>query len=103
MRTGLGTIMGRCNEIVGCFNTDPDEFDPIFMQGPEDVMRKNFWQRCLTSSQPVLPASTSSGRTTAVIEGQHRAGVEAAPAVAGVIDTTAGMAVRAMIRAAMES
>jgi hypothetical protein len=25
MRTILGTNMGRYNEIVGCFNTDPDD------------------------------------------------------------------------------
>jgi uncharacterized protein len=35
MRTVLGTIMGRYNEIAACFNSDPDEFDPIFWEGPE--------------------------------------------------------------------
>jgi uncharacterized protein len=30
MQTVLGTIMGRYNEIVACFNNDSDEFDPIF-------------------------------------------------------------------------
>ena len=35
MRTVLGTIMGRYNEIVACLDTDPDDFDPIFLEGPE--------------------------------------------------------------------
>src|ERR1700681_4385677 len=33
MRTVLGTIMGRYNEIVACLNSDPDSFDPIFLEG----------------------------------------------------------------------
>src|SRR5271168_5100765 len=36
MRIILGTIMGRYSEIVACFTSgDPDEFDPIFWEGPE--------------------------------------------------------------------
>src|ERR1700733_14069710 len=35
MRTVLGTIMGRYNEIAACFNNDAEEFDPIFWEGPE--------------------------------------------------------------------
>jgi uncharacterized protein len=35
MRTVLGTIMGRYNEIAACFSSDPNEFDPIFWEGPE--------------------------------------------------------------------
>jgi hypothetical protein len=27
--------MGRYNEIVVCFNGEPDEFDPIFWEWPE--------------------------------------------------------------------
>jgi hypothetical protein len=33
IRTVVGTIMGRYNEIVVCCNGDPDEFDPIFGNG----------------------------------------------------------------------
>src|SRR6202158_4983420 len=36
MRTVLGTIMGRYNEIVACLDTDSDNFDPIFLEGPEE-------------------------------------------------------------------
>jgi uncharacterized protein len=30
MRTVIGTIMGRYNEIATCFASNPDEFKPIF-------------------------------------------------------------------------
>ena len=43
MRTVLGTIMGRYNEIVACFNSDPDEFDPIFWEGPEGEVIASDW------------------------------------------------------------
>lgn len=43
MRTVLGTIMARYNEIVACFNGDPDEFDPIFWQGPEGEVIASDW------------------------------------------------------------
>jgi uncharacterized protein len=43
MRTVLGTIMGRYNEIVACFNTNPDEFDPIFWEGPEGDVIASDW------------------------------------------------------------
>ena len=33
MRAVLGTIMGRYNEIVACFNNDAAEFDPILWEG----------------------------------------------------------------------
>ena len=35
MRTILSTIMGRYNEIVACLNFDPNNFEPIFWEGPE--------------------------------------------------------------------
>jgi uncharacterized protein len=34
MRTVLGMIMGRHNEIATGLNRDPDELDPIFWEGP---------------------------------------------------------------------
>ena len=43
MRTVLGTIMGRHNETAACFNGDPEEFDPIFWQGPEGEVIASDW------------------------------------------------------------
>jgi uncharacterized protein len=43
MRTVLGTIMGRYNEIVACLDTDPDDFDPILLEGPEGVVIACDW------------------------------------------------------------
>jgi uncharacterized protein len=38
MRTILGTIMGRYNEIVACLDTNADDFDPILLEGPEGMV-----------------------------------------------------------------
>ena len=43
MRTVLGTIMGRYNEIAACFNGNADEFDPIFWEGPEGDVIASDW------------------------------------------------------------
>lgn len=43
MRTVLGSIMGRYNEIVACFNIDPEEFEPIFWEGPEGDVIASDW------------------------------------------------------------
>ena len=43
MRTVLGTIMGRYNEIAACFNSDPEEFDPIFWEGPSGGVIASDW------------------------------------------------------------
>ena len=43
MRTVLGTIMGRYNEIAACFQTDPAEFAPIFLEGPEGEVIASDW------------------------------------------------------------
>src|SRR6478672_10130209 len=43
MRTVLGTIMDRYNEIAACFDSDPDEFDPIFWEGPEGDVIASDW------------------------------------------------------------
>jgi uncharacterized protein len=43
MRTVLGTIMGRYNEIAACFNGDPDEFEPIFWEGPAGDVIASDW------------------------------------------------------------
>jgi uncharacterized protein len=43
MRTVLGSIMGRYNEIVACLDTDPDDFDPILLEGPEGEVIASDW------------------------------------------------------------
>jgi len=43
MRTVLGTIMGRYNEIVACLADDPDDLDPIFWEGPEGKVIASDW------------------------------------------------------------
>jgi uncharacterized protein len=43
MQTILGTIMGRYNEIVACFDSDPDEFDPILWESPEGDVIASDW------------------------------------------------------------
>ena len=43
MRTVLGTIMARYNEIVACFTSDPDEFEPIFLDGPVGNVIASDW------------------------------------------------------------
>jgi yecA family protein len=43
MRAVLGTIMGRYDEIVACLDTDPDDFDPILLEGPEGEVIASDW------------------------------------------------------------
>jgi len=43
MRTVLGTIVSRHNEIAACFNTNPAEFGPIFLEGPEGEVIASDW------------------------------------------------------------
>ena len=43
MRIVLGTIMGRYNEIAGCLDSEPENFEPIFMEGPEDEVIASDW------------------------------------------------------------
>jgi uncharacterized protein len=43
MRTVLGTIMGRYNEIVTCLDSEPENFEPIFLVGPEDEVIASDW------------------------------------------------------------
>jgi uncharacterized protein len=42
-RIVLGTIMGRYNEITGCLNSEPENFEPIFMEGPEEEVIASDW------------------------------------------------------------
>lgn len=43
MRTVLGTIMGRYDEIVACLASDRDEFEPIFWEGPAGEIIASDW------------------------------------------------------------
>jgi uncharacterized protein len=43
MRIVLGTIMGRYNEIATYIDSDPDEFDPIFWEGPGGEVVATDW------------------------------------------------------------
>jgi len=42
-RTMLGTIMGRYNQIAVCFDSNPDDFDPIFSEGRDGNMIVSDW------------------------------------------------------------
>jgi len=39
----LGTITARYNEIIAHFHTDPDSFDPVFLEGPEGHVIVTDW------------------------------------------------------------
>jgi uncharacterized protein len=43
MRTVLGAIMGRYNDIVVCFTSAPDDFEPIFWEGPIGEVIASDW------------------------------------------------------------
>jgi uncharacterized protein len=43
MRTVIGTIMGRYNEIATCFGSDPYQFEPLFLEGPNGVVIASDW------------------------------------------------------------
>ena len=43
MRTVLGTIMGRYNEIIACLDSDPGNFEPIFWEGPQGEVIASDW------------------------------------------------------------
>jgi uncharacterized protein len=43
MRMVLGTITGRYNEIAECFDANPAEFEPIFLEGPADEVIASDW------------------------------------------------------------
>jgi uncharacterized protein len=43
MRIVLGTIMGRYNEIITCLDSEPGNFEPIFLEGPEDEVIASDW------------------------------------------------------------
>jgi len=43
LRTILATIMGRYSQIATCFESDPDDFDPIFREGPRGEVDASDW------------------------------------------------------------
>jgi yecA family protein len=43
LRTILATIMGRYSQIATCFESDPDDFDPIFREGPRGDVVASDW------------------------------------------------------------
>ena len=73
MRTVFGTIMGRSNEIAACFNSDPDEFDPIFWEGPEGEVIASDW------AGGFLDAVALRSQAWRPLIGDDRAGILLAP------------------------
>jgi uncharacterized protein len=57
MRTVLGTIMGRYNEITACFNSNPDEFGPIFWEGPDGEVIASDWAGGFLDAVALRPQS----------------------------------------------
>ena len=43
MRTVIGTIMRRYDEIAACLRSDRDDFEPIFWEGPEGEVIASDW------------------------------------------------------------
>jgi uncharacterized protein len=39
----LGTIMARYNEIIACLDGDPESFNPVFLNGPEEQVIVTDW------------------------------------------------------------
>ena len=66
MRTVLGTIMGRYNEIAACLDRDPDEFDPIFWEGPEGEVIASDWAGGFLDAVALRPLAWKP-----LIEGDH--------------------------------
>jgi uncharacterized protein len=60
MRTVLGTIMGRYSEIAACFDSDPDEFDPIFWEGPEGEVIASDWAAGFLDAVALRPQAWKS-------------------------------------------
>jgi uncharacterized protein len=43
MQTVIRTIMGRYNEIATCFDSDPYQFEPVFLDGPNGEVIASDW------------------------------------------------------------
>ena len=73
MRIVLGTIMGRYNEIVGCLDSEPEDFEPIFMEGPENEVIASDW------ASGFLDAISLRPKAWEPLIAHHRAGIMIMP------------------------
>ena len=73
MRTVLGTIMGRYNEIITCLNSEPENFEPIFLEGPEDEVITSDWAAGFLDAVALRPKAWEPLIT------HHRAGIMIMP------------------------
>jgi len=72
MRTVLGTIMGRYNEIGACLADGPDDLDPIFW-GPEGEVIASDWAGGFLDAVALRPAAWEP------LINDHRAGIMMLP------------------------
>jgi len=73
MRTVLGTIMGRYDEIVACFNIDPEKFEPIFWEGQEGNVIASDWAAGFLDAVALRPKAWEP------LMKDHRAGIMMMP------------------------
>jgi uncharacterized protein len=73
MRTVIGAIMGRYNEILTCFNDDPNTFEPIFWEGPDGEVIASDWAAGFLDAVALRPKEWEPLIT------HHRAGIMMMP------------------------
>ena len=73
MRTIVGTIMGRYNEIVACINTDPEALEPIFWEGPQGEVIASDWANGFLDAVALRPQAWEPLIT------HHRSGIMMMP------------------------
>ena len=73
MRTVIGTIMRRYDEIAACLSSDRDDFEPIFWEGPEGEVIASDWAGGFLDAVALRPQAWKP-----LIE-DHRAGILMAP------------------------
>ena len=73
MRTVVGTIMGRYNEIVACINADPEALEPIFWEGPQGEVVASDWANGFLDAVALRPKAWEPLIT------HHRAGIMMMP------------------------
>ena len=73
MRTVLGTIMGRHNEIVACLADDPNDLDPIFWEGLEGEVTASDWAGGFLDAMALRPEAWEP------LINDRRAGIMMAP------------------------
>ena len=56
-RSVLGTIMGRYNEIVRALDAAPDDFDPVFWEGPDGHLIVTDWAAGFLDAVALRPKS----------------------------------------------